>query len=1689
VRNRLVLAFVIAFALFSVSPAITVTIGDLYSTSTTNYFPLNCYYNYSYTQQIYTQAQIGQPGEIRKLRFNYYSGTATNSSNWTIYLGNTTRSNFPSYTSSNWIPVSAMTQVFSGTVTFPSEPGWMEVTLTTPFQYNGVDNMVLAVDENSPGYSSGYVRWQGFSSALNSGIYHYSDSVNANPASPPNAINTNAFLSELQIVFASLDPPDPAVSPYPANLAINADVRYPLTWQAGATEPTSYDVFFGTSSPPPFVGNQSTKSFNPGTMACETQYYWQIVPKNAYGDAANCPIWSFTTWTDPTISTFPFAEGFNATLFPPVGWKNTVVSGGQGFYRDYGTSSNPTITTTFEGSGRVRYPGHYLPGDAVAWLATPEIVMQDNTYHYRVRLAFWKDSTAVATGSLDRIELYLNTVQSLSGSPTLIGTLHRSKSQYPVETGPDGWYQYSFDIGAGVSGSRYLIVKALNLTWNYFGNDMCFDHLELLEESAIVPPLQPISPRPVINTVNASIRPSLSWQNGGGDPSGYRVYFGTNQDEMTLVTDQSGTSYTLTSNLLWGTSYFWRVDAYNDFGVTTGTVWNFSTLTEQPQITSPSHNATGVAITSLLNWGDVANATGYQISVGTSPGASDVADHITCPSSQWQNSSPWLYNQTYYWKVYIINGSQVLAGPEWVFTTATGQPQSPNPANAQASVNLNASLNWQAVSGATGYLITVGTTEGGSDVADRISCATNQWINPSNWHYAQSYYWKVYVLNGEQEIAGPQWSFTTKTLSIGTPTPSINATGIALNTMLNWPDVEYASAYKISVGTSSGSSNIAEMIDCEQSQWTPPANLLFNQSYYWTVYVINGTQEIAGPEWVFTTTTGQPLTPNPTSGQTSVNLNVTLNWQAVSGASGYLIRVGTTDGGTDVAARIPCVTNQWIAPAYWYFTQTYYWQVCVLNGEQEIAGPQWSFTTKSMSIGTPSPANIATNIAVNTILNWPDVEFATAYKISVGTTSGSSNVAEMIDCAQSQWTPPANLLYNQSYYWTVYVVNGAQVVAGTQWSFTTLGGVATTPAPANNSTGQNYANRVLSWTAVSNASGYRVKVGTSSGASDLVNMADVTTNRYTHTSNWPTNTRIYWTVFTLNGGQQITGTEWNFTTTTSMPLPYSENFNASPSFPINWSGNWYIGTPHGTDGSIGIYRELINFTSAAETSPLIGPVTNCTRLQFDYRFVGFNSYPNNAHVLIDYQFVTIEVSKNNGSSYSTLRQIDRTNHVTSNQFVPCTLDINAVSGEMIKLRFSVLSTSGAFIVDIDNIRLDSVLYAPSAISPLPNATNVALDPVLDWSDVDIATGYLLNVGTSPGASDIANAVPCSQSQWTFNTGWSYNQPYYWQVVAIKDDVQVSSPEWSFTTVSDVNNINGYALSLNGSSQYVDCGNPAGFNNLTAITLEAWIYPTNFLDAAHKNTIIGKDYWGAGNNEGFAFRYGSGNRTLSFVVSNGTTGWNEVTAINALTLNTWQHVAATYNGSAMKIYVNGIQVGSLNRTGAIPPSARDLLIGQCPAAARYMNGSIDEVRIWNIARSAQDISNDRYTELPPQSNLVAYYRMTNGNGSLLSDNSGNGNTATLINNPVWNYNVPLITLVAPLVMISSDSTPGNIRLSWTAVNGAAWYAVYTADEPSADLGTGTPNYVTTGLFMSLPATSPTKRFFKVTAGVGNQPGVK
>ena len=162
----LLLLLMILFAA-SLPAQTTVTIGS--GTSTNQYIPLRCRGYYSYTQQIYTQAQINYSGSIEKLRFYKASSTTPSySGSWTVYLGLTAKGGFAS--TSDWVPLSGLTQVFSGTVSL-SGTGWREITLATPFTYNNSGNLVVAVDENTSGRASSEIYWRVFTSSANTGLF------------------------------------------------------------------------------------------------------------------------------------------------------------------------------------------------------------------------------------------------------------------------------------------------------------------------------------------------------------------------------------------------------------------------------------------------------------------------------------------------------------------------------------------------------------------------------------------------------------------------------------------------------------------------------------------------------------------------------------------------------------------------------------------------------------------------------------------------------------------------------------------------------------------------------------------------------------------------------------------------------------------------------------------------------------------------------------------------------------------------------------------------------------------------------------------------------------------------------------------------------------------------------------------------------------------------------------------------------------------------------------------------------------------------------------------------------------------------------------------------------------------------------------------------------------------------------
>ena len=163
--------------IFKMTTEAEVTIGS--GTSTSSNLPTNVWYKYTTSQQIYTQAEVGEAGIITAVSFQYNGNATSGARTLDIYMTHTN-----STTLSTWVAVTSASKVYTGTQTFTTA-GWYTITLDTPFEYDGTSNIMVTVDDNTGSYigSSGrafYVYATGSTRA----IYNQSDSYNVTPMSP-----------------------------------------------------------------------------------------------------------------------------------------------------------------------------------------------------------------------------------------------------------------------------------------------------------------------------------------------------------------------------------------------------------------------------------------------------------------------------------------------------------------------------------------------------------------------------------------------------------------------------------------------------------------------------------------------------------------------------------------------------------------------------------------------------------------------------------------------------------------------------------------------------------------------------------------------------------------------------------------------------------------------------------------------------------------------------------------------------------------------------------------------------------------------------------------------------------------------------------------------------------------------------------------------------------------------------------------------------------------------------------------------------------------------------------------------------------------------------------------------------------------------------------------------------------------
>ena len=236
-----------------------------------------------------------------------------------------------------------------------------------------------------------------------------------------------------------------------------------------------------------------------------------------------------------------------------------------------------------------------------------------------------------------------------------------------------------------------------------------------------------------------------------------------------------------------------------------------------------------------------------------------------------------------------------------------------------------------------------------------------------------------------------------------------------------------------------------------------------------------------------------------------------------------------------------------------------------------------------------------------------------------------------------------------------------------------------------------------------------------------------------------------------------------------------------------------------------------------------------------------------------------------------------------------------------------------------------------------------------------------------------------------------------------------------TTTSPVPGRIGQALKFNGSSQYSNLGNPTALQITGAITLSAWVNFSSFPTAnngcvVNCAAIIEKGYNGTTESYFVRYFYDGSTKKLQAGSFTGSTSFVTSWTIN-FSLNSWHLVTGEYDGVNWVLYVDGVKMSSTAAaSGALATSVAASIGGASISGSftRFFPGTIDDVRIYNRALSAQEVAQlyamgqatiAHSNTVALSNGLVGYWPLDGNTTSWTSgttqDASGSGNTGQLI----------------------------------------------------------------------------------------------
>jgi hypothetical protein len=742
--------------------------------------------------------------------------------------------------------------------------------------------------------------------------------------------------------------PSQATNPSPADSATNVDVDADLSWTAGSGA-TSHDVYFGTTSPGTFQGNQTATTFDPGTMANDTTYYWRIDEINAAGTTTGS-VWSFTTITSGQPVTKEFGDAINTDY--PGTVEDTFTNGDENYSTNVLLSVYTWPADTIANTTIIKWDLSAIPTDTTVTEATLYLYQTDSGGDTSYDVPVHKIVNVNPVISACTWNTYDGTNSWTGGSDGGQGDTAAAEDTQSLNLTNDEYKTWSVtnmvaDWVSTPSSNYGMLLNSDDVasvdSFRYFVSteDSNTPYRPKLIVTYIAgSPGQAANPDPNDTAADVSTSAVLSWTAGSGATS-HDVYFGTSspgafQGNQTETTFDPGT---MANDI----TYYWRIDEINAAGTTTGNVWTFTTEdAPQPpgQATNPSpaDSAKDVDVDADLTWTEGTGSTSSDVYFGTSSPGSFQGNQTATTFDPGTMANDTLY----YWRIDEINADGTTIGNVWSFTTIVAPPAqatNPSPADTATDVDIDADLSWTAGSGSTSSDVYFGTTSPGTFQGNQPAAT----FDPGTMANDTTYYWRIDEVNAGGTTTGTVWSFTTIVAAPSqatNPSPADSATDVDIDADLNWTAGSGSTSSDVYFGTTSPGT-----FQGNQTATTfDPGTMANGATYYWRIDELNAGGTTTGTVWSFTTIVavpGQASSPSPADSATDVSINADLSWTAGSGSTSSDVYFGTSSPGTFQGNQ----TATTFDPGTMANDTTYYWRIDELNVGGTTTGTVWSFIT------------------------------------------------------------------------------------------------------------------------------------------------------------------------------------------------------------------------------------------------------------------------------------------------------------------------------------------------------------------------------------------------------------------------------------------------------------------------------------------------------------------------------------------------------------------------------------------------------------------------------------------------------------------------------------------------------------------------------------------------------------------------